>query len=88
MIAQFRHVRRRIASACAAFIGERMVFAIAKLAMIKRRSFEHLVNRKNFYTKRQGAYEQPVEEPQLSHFRQVPERTRVNWPQSGQASPS
>jgi len=34
------------------------------------------------------SYEQPVVEPQLSHFRQVPLRTSVKFPQLPQASPS
>jgi hypothetical protein len=33
-------------------------------------------------------YEQPVVEPQVSHFRQVPLRTRVKLAQLGQGSPS
>ena len=33
-------------------------------------------------------YEQPLVEPQVSHFRQVPLRTRVKLPQSPQASPT
>jgi len=33
-------------------------------------------------------YEQPVVLPQLSHFRQVPLRTRVKLAHSGQLSPS
>lgn len=33
-------------------------------------------------------YEQPVVPPQLSHFRQVPLRTSVKLPHSGQLSPS
>ena len=32
--------------------------------------------------------EQPLVEPQVSHFRQVPLRTRVRCPQAGQGSPS
>jgi hypothetical protein len=34
------------------------------------------------------AHEQPVVEPQVSHFRQVPLRTRVKLAQLGQGSPS
>lgn len=34
------------------------------------------------------AHEQPVVEPQVSHFRQVPLRTMVKFWHSGQASPS
>jgi aldehyde dehydrogenase (NAD+) len=34
------------------------------------------------------AYEHPVVDPQVSHFRQVPLRTRVECPQAGQGSPS
>jgi hypothetical protein len=33
-------------------------------------------------------HEQPVVEPQVSHFRQVPLRTRVKLAQLGQGSPS
>lgn len=33
-------------------------------------------------------YEQPVVPPQVSHFRQVPLRTSVKFPHSGQLSPS
>jgi hypothetical protein len=33
-------------------------------------------------------YEQPVVEPQVSHFRQVPLRTRVKLAQLGHGSPS
>jgi len=33
-------------------------------------------------------YEQPVVEPQVSHFMQVPLRTSVKLPHSPQASPS
>ena len=35
-----------------------------------------------------GAYEQPLVEPQVSHFRQVPFRTMVKLPHSEQLSPS
>ena len=35
-----------------------------------------------------AAHEQPVVEPQVSHFRQVPLRTRVKLAQLGQGSPS
>lgn len=35
-----------------------------------------------------GDQEQPVVLPQVSHFRQVPLRTRVKLPHSGQLSPS
>ena len=34
------------------------------------------------------AYEQPLVEPQVSHFRQVPLRTMVKLPHSEQLSPS
>ena len=34
------------------------------------------------------AYEQPVVEPQVSHFKQVPLRTSVKFAHSGQASPT
>jgi hypothetical protein len=37
---------------------------------------------------RAGAYEQPLVEPQVSHFRQVPLRTMVKLPHSEQLSPS
>ena len=33
-------------------------------------------------------YEHPVVEPQVSQRMQVPLRTRVKWPQTGQGSPS
>jgi hypothetical protein len=33
-------------------------------------------------------YEHPVVDPQVSHFMQVPLRTRVKLPHSPQASPS
>ena len=33
-------------------------------------------------------YEQPVVEPQLTHLSQLPFETKVNWPHSGQGSPS
>ena len=33
-------------------------------------------------------YEQPVVEPQLTHFKQLPFETSVNWPHSGHGSPS
>ena len=33
-------------------------------------------------------YEQPVVEPQLTHFKQLPLETKVNCPHSGQGSPS
>ena len=33
-------------------------------------------------------YEQPLVEPQVTHFRQVPFRTMVKLPHSGQLSPS
>jgi len=35
-----------------------------------------------------GRHEQPVVEPQVSHFRQVPLRTRVKLAQFGHGSPS
>jgi len=35
-----------------------------------------------------GAYEHPLVEPQVSHFRQVPLRTIVKLPHSEQLSPS
>ncbi len=35
-----------------------------------------------------SAYEQPLVEPQVSHFRQVPLRTMVKLPHSEQLSPS
>jgi hypothetical protein len=35
-----------------------------------------------------ASYEQPVVAPQVSHFRQVPLRTRVKLAQLGQGSPS
>ena len=37
---------------------------------------------------RRPYYEQPVVEPQVSHFRQVPLRTRVKLAQLGHGSPS
>jgi hypothetical protein len=37
---------------------------------------------------RYPCHEQPVVEPQVSHFRQVPLRTRVKLAQLGQGSPS
>ena len=38
-------------------------------------------------SKQVAAYEQPLVEPQVSHFRQVPFRTIVKLPQSEQLSP-
>ena len=35
-----------------------------------------------------GSYEQPLVAPQVSHFRQVPLRTMVKFPQSLHASPT
>ncbi len=39
-------------------------------------------------TLRNSNQEQPVVEPQVSHFRQVPLRTSVKFAHSGQASPT
>jgi hypothetical protein len=41
-----------------------------------------------FLKSERDAHEQPVVEPQVSHFRQVPLRTSVKFWHSGQASPT
>jgi len=45
-------------------------------------------NSKAAHTKVPETYEQPVVEPQVSHFRQVPFRTSVKFAHSGQDSPT
>jgi transposase len=49
---------------------------------------DHTVTLSYSFIKYASHQEQPVVVPHVMHFRHVPLRTMVNWPQSPQASPS
>ena len=66
--------------------GARHCRAPIRIAELNLQSRKHYAS--IFTDARVFAYEQPVVEPQVLHFRQVPLRTRVKFPHSPQLSPT